>query len=105
MEEHKSFDEYQQQPDDWRNLDLTQTLLKIIEMDPKIAFLDLSQQNISNFDEISGYLKQLRHLKEINLEDNSIGTLPPDLSKILSETLNLNLNGNQINDSDFFSVV
>lgn len=104
VHQNKSFDEVAR-PDEWQNLNLTQTLLKIIEMDPSIGFLDLSQQNITNFNEITPYLVQLRHLKEINLEDNHIGTLPPDLSQALRKVVNLNLNGNQIDDSNFERVV
>jgi len=44
-------------------------------------------------------------LKELNLEDNAIDKFPKDLSKILPELMNLNLNGNDIDESDFKKVI
>lgn len=70
-----------------------------MQFDPNIEYLDLSSQQISNFDILTPFLKHLPHLKELNLEDNSISKLPRDLSKILPELMNLNMNGNDIEDS------
>ena len=40
------------------------------------------------------YIKQLKNLKELNLEDNYLETLPNDMSQMLPNLQNLNLNGN-----------
>jgi len=40
-------------------------------------------------------------LKELNLEDNYISTLPKDLSQIFENIENLNLNGNNFDEDEF----
>jgi Leucine-rich repeat (LRR) protein len=51
------------------------------------------------------YIGQLTSLKELNLEDNEIKTLPPDLSQIFPNLESLNLNGNDFEDDEFKNVV
>ena len=44
------------------------------------------------------FLQQLTNLKELNLEDNYLETLPDDLSHILPNLQKLNLNGNNFDE-------
>ena len=44
------------------------------------------------------YIQQLTNLKELNLEDNFIERLPKDMSQILPNLENLNINGNAIEE-------
>ena len=44
-------------------------------------------------------------MKELNLEDNYISTLPRDLSQIFENIENLNLNGNNFDEDEFGAIV
>jgi Leucine-rich repeat (LRR) protein len=57
-------------------------LQRIVEMEPNTEFLDLSNRKIRRIEEIEEYLRQLRDLQDLNLEDNLLESLPPDLSLI-----------------------
>jgi hypothetical protein len=62
-----------------------EVLQRIIEMEPHTEFLDLSNQKIHRIEEIEAHLLQLRNLQDLNLEDNLLESLPPDLSLIFSQ--------------------
>lgn len=51
------------------------------------------------------FISQFTHLKELNLEDNYISSLPRDLSQMFRQLENLNLNGNNLEQDEFVNVV
>lgn len=51
------------------------------------------------------FISQFTNLKELNLEDNYISSLPKDLSQIFRRLENLNLNGNNLEQDEFVNVV
>lgn len=51
------------------------------------------------------YINKLTSLKELNLEDNNIRSLPADLSRVFPNLESLNLNGNGFEEADFKSIV
>ena len=51
------------------------------------------------------YVNKLTNLKELNLEDNNIKSLPQDLSRVFPNLESLNLNGNAFEEADFKSIV
>lgn len=65
----------------YKNLSLQETLQKIVQQEPQTEFLDLTNQNIELIQtNLMPCIAQLTNLKELNLEDNEIKSLPPDLS-------------------------
>ncbi|CDW80904.1 UNKNOWN [Stylonychia lemnae] len=75
----------------------TQFISQIFLEDPQTDFIDLSGQDIQDFQEIYEHLVKFHNLKELNLSDNELTGLPSDLSG-LQQLSNLNLNGNSFED-------
>ena len=68
-------------------------------MEPDTEYLDLSDQNITSIEkDLEPFLSQFKFLKELNLEDNSLKSLPHNLSTILPKMEIINLNGNDFDD-------
>lgn len=68
-------------------------------MEPDTEYLDLSDQNITSIEkDLEPFLSQFKFLKELNLEDNSLKSLPLNLSAILPKMEIINLNGNDFDD-------
>lgn len=87
-------------------MSLQDSLQKIVEMDPAIEFLDLSNQGITSFThELLPYLSHLPKIKELNLEANMLTALPKDCSLLFPHLQNLNLNGNDLTADQFSSLV
>ena len=51
------------------------------------------------------YIAHFTNLKELNLEDNYIDSLPDDLSSIFPAVENLNLNGNNFEEDQFEQII
>ena len=78
---------------------LKQSLLEILRVEPDTEYLDLSDQNITSIEkDLEPFLSQFKFLKELNLEDNSLKSLPLNLSAILPKMEIINLNGNDFDD-------
>ena len=78
---------------------LKQSLLEILRVEPDTEYLDLSDQNITSIEkDLEPFLSQFKFLKELNLEDNSLKSLPLNLSDILPKMEIINLNGNDFDD-------
>jgi hypothetical protein len=68
-------------------------------VEPDTEYLDLSDQNITSIEkDLEPFLSQFKFLKELNLEDNSLKSLPLNLSAILPKMEIINLNGNDFDD-------
>ena len=78
---------------------LKQSLLEILRVEPDTEYLDLSDQNITSIEkDLEPFLSQFKFLKELNLEDNSLKSLPLNFSAILPKMEIINLNGNDFDD-------
>jgi Leucine-rich repeat (LRR) protein len=51
------------------------------------------------------FIAGFSELKELNLEDNYMETLPQDLQNMLPAVENLNLNGNNFDDEKFEEII
>ena len=87
-------------------MSLQESLKKLVEMDPGVEFLDLSNQGITSFThELLPYLAHLQNIKELNLEANMLTALPKDCSLLFPQLQNLNLNGNELSADQFANLV
>lgn len=85
---------------------MKEILQKIVDIDPEMQELDLSNQGITSLnEEIWTQFKKLEHLSSLNLESNYITQLPAGLHEYLPRVQELNFNGNDLNDEQFALVV
>jgi Leucine-rich repeat (LRR) protein len=76
--------------------DLRSSLSELVQLQPELEFLDLSNQGIVDLDELSEHLAQFTNLRELSLEDNDIQKLSAKFSASVPKISVLNLNGNDL---------
>ena len=85
---------------------MKEILQKIVEIDPEMQELDLSNQGITKLnDEVWEQFKKLEQLRTLNLESNYITELPARLDEYLPRVEELNFNGNDLSDEQFARIV
>ena len=77
-------------------ISLVQSLKEIAKLQPDTEYLDLSNQGISSIDELEPHIYGFKNLRELNLEDNEIKSLPQSFVDGLPQLEIVNLNGNEL---------